>query len=361
MILNRKSIIQFLFFLFLFLHALPLLFNQQYELIIQLNYSIILLSLIISTFFNKKMSIISIVLILLIILSVSMSILGFSGTISSLIMAASLPHFFFSAVHSKKDFLKICYKPIIFFAISLIFFSINLYSNVINFLSNPIYLGQYFGIASINYVPIVISSSSILVYLLINQKNNDYNLKNFNTLILLILIFLSIFFSFIFTTRVIFFCSFILLYTYFERFKIILFPVFTITLFYNIDIISITFFELFGTFDLRILVTDYSRIDSILNLINSSLSNYFYNFDFRNQMSYSSIINLLFSMFPFTFIFLHHLFKTAITIFNSNSLSLFFIFICSFAVTLFQMDFFSVFVLFFFMEYVNFSYNNYAD
>ncbi len=69
-------------------------------------------------------------------------------------------------------------------------------------------------------------------------------------------------------------------------------------------------------------------------------------------MSYSSLVNLLFSLFPLTLVFLYNLPKTLIIIFKRRDISLFSVFSSSFISVIYQMDFFSIFAFFFFLEYV---------
>lgn len=361
MILTRSSIVKFLFFLFLFLHAAPLITNQNYQLITILNYSIVLSLLIASSFSNKKMSLISIIYISLICISVIMSILGFSGTISSLIMAASLPHFLFRFINSKKDFLQLFYLPIILSSFLLIIFSAYLYVDVNHALGSYIdrfYLGEYFIIASINLVPLLFAGFSVLAYLLVKTKITYLSSKRFDSFILGLLVLLTIFYSSIFLTRSVLICSLILLYACFKKTRILLLFTIPFFVFYNIDTLMPLFTIFFGSDNISDILFDSSRTFSIKNLINSSLNNFLYNFDFRDQMSYSSLINLLFSMFPLTFIFLYSPSNALIKIFKRSEISLFLIFLSSFTLVIYQMDFFSIFTFFFFLEYVNMFINN---
>jgi hypothetical protein len=369
MILKRTSLVKFLFFVFLLLHAIPLVFNENYQLIIIFTYSIILFSLIVSSFNNKNMSPISIMYISLIGISLTMSSLGFSGTISSLIMAASLPHFLFSNLNSEKDFLQLFYQPIMLSSFLLILFSAYLYTDVqdilgISYLGNNVLedfskdqLGEYFIRASINYVPLVFFSFSVLLYLLVRTKIKHIDNKRFHSLFLILLVLLTIFYSSIFLTRSVFVCSFILLYVCLNKKTRILIVLITpIIVFYNIDVINTMISNFFYTGSSTILeiLSDYRRADSITNLINSSLS---FNFDFRNQVSYSSFINLLFSLFPLTLVFLYSPFNTLIRIFKKRDISWFVVFLSCFMLVIYQMDFFSIFTFFFFMEYIKFFMN----
>ena len=144
-----------------------------------------------------------------------MSILGFSGSISSLIMAAALPHFLFSIVNSKKDFLQLFYQPIMLSSFLLIIFSAYLYTDVKDVLDNLHYLGQYFIIASINYLPLVFVSFNVLVYLLVRTKIEHLSNKSFDSLFFSLFVLLTFFYSSIFLTRSVVMCSLILLYAYF--------------------------------------------------------------------------------------------------------------------------------------------------
>jgi len=368
MILKRTTLIKFLFFVFLLLHALPLAFNQNYQLITILNYSIILFSLIISSLNNKNMSPISIMYMILIGISLAMSSLGFSGTISSLIMAASLPHFLFSNLNSEKDFLQLFYQPIMLSSFFLILFSAYLYTDVqdilgLSYLGNNVLkdfsldqLGEYFIKASINVVPLVLFSFSVLLYLLVRTKIKHIGNKSFHSLFLILLVLLTIYYSSIFLTRSVFVCSFILLYACFNKKTRILTALITpIIVFYNIDIITMinNFFNT-GTYTFLEVISDYRRIDSITNLVNSSLS---FNFDFRSHMSDSSFINLLFSLFPLTLVFLYNPFNTLIRIFKKRDIDFFLVFLSCFMLVIYQMDFFSIFTFFFFMEYIKFFMN----
>jgi len=369
MILKRTTLMKFLFFVFLLLHTLPLAFNQNYQLITILNYSIILFSLIISSFNNKNMSPISIMYIILIGTSVTMSSLGFSGTISSLIMAASLPHFLFSNLNSEKDFLQLFYQPIMLSSFLLILFSAYLYTDVqdilgLSYLGNNVLedfskdqLGEYFIKASINVVPLVLFSFSVLLYLLVRTMIKHIDNKRFYSLFLILLVLLTIYYSSIFLTRSVFVCSLILLYVCFnKKTRILTVLIIPIIVLYNIDVVNtmINSFFYTGSYSILEVITDYQRLDSITNLINSSLS---FNFDFRNQASYSSFINLLFSLFPLTLVFLYNPFNTLIRIFKKRDIDWFLVFLSCFMLVIYQMDFFSIFTFFFFMEYIKFFIN----
>lgn len=348
MILKKTYLIQFLFFVFLLLHSLPLVFNENYPLIIIFNYSIILFSLIVCSFNNKKMTLLSIVLISLIFISITMSVLGFSGSISSLIMAASLPHFLLRNINSERDFLKLFYKPIMISTFLLMLCSMYLYIDVKDILDSY-YLGEYFTIASINFVPLVFFSFSVLQYLLFRVDARKAENKKLQFIFLISFILITMFFSSIFFTRSVFVCSLILLYASFKKGRILILLSVPIAVIYNIDIIMPIITNFLGSDNLLDIVSDYRRSDSITNMIKSSLR---LSFDFSNQASYSSLINLLFSLFPFTLVFLYNPLSALISIVKVRDITLLLVFSSCLVLVFYQMDFFSIFTFFFFMEYI---------
>jgi len=347
--LKRVVLARFLFFLFLFLHVIPFVLNESYEFIIILNYSIIIFLLFVSSFNKKKIDSISIIFMSLIFISITMSVIGYSGTVSSLILAASLPHFLFSNINSEEDFLQFFYQPIILCSLLLILFSAYLYIDVKDDLTSYYYLGEYFIIASINYVPLLFSSFCVIICILFRAKDKQNDNKLFHSLFFILLVLLTGFYSMIFLTRTVTFCSLLLLFAHLKKTRIYFILLIPIIVIYNIDIIILEVIKFFGSDTLSDIGSDNARFDSVTNLINSSLS---FDYDFRNKMSYSSLINLLFSIFPLTLVFLYNPFKTLIIIFNRRNISMFLVFLSSIILVIYQMDFFSIFAFFFFMEYV---------
>jgi len=347
--LKRLVLTRFLFFLFLFLHVIPFVLKERYQFITILNYSIIIFLLFVSSFNKKKIDSISIIFMSLIFISITMSVFGYSGTVSSLILAASIPHFLFSNINSKKDFLQLFYQPIILCSILLILFSVYLYIDVKDILDSYYYLGEYFVIASINYVPLLFSNFCVIIYILFRAKNKQIDNKLFHSLFFILLVLLTALYSTIFLTRTVFICSLLLLFAHLKKTRIYFILLIPIIVIYNIDVILLEVIKFFGSETISDIGSDNIRFDSATNLINSSLS---FNFDFRNKMSYSSLINLLFSLFPLTLVFLYNPFKTLIIIFNRRDVGLFLVFLSCIILVIYQMDFFSIFAFFFFMEYV---------
>ena len=347
--LKRVALTRFLLFLFFFLHVIPFVLKENYQFITILNYSIVIFLLFISCFNKKKIDSISIIFMSLIFISITMAVFGFSGTISSLILAASIPHFLFSNINSEKDFLQLFYLPIILCSLLLILFSAYLYIDVKDILDSYYYLGEYFIIASINYVPLLFSSFCVIIYILFRVNNKQIDNKLFHSLFFILLVLLTGFYSMIFLTRTVFVCSLLLLFAHLKKTRIYFILLIPIIVIYNIDVILLEVIKFFGSETISDIGSDNIRFDSATNLINSSLS---FNFDFRNKMSYSSLINLLFSLFPLTLVFLYNPFKTLIIIFNRRDVGLFLVFLSCIILVIYQMDFFSIFAFFFFMEYV---------
>ena len=347
--LKRFALIRFLLFSFFFLHVIPFFLKESYQFITIFNYSIVIFLLFISSFNKKKIKPISLIFISLIFISITMAVFGFSGTISSLILAASIPHFLLSNINSEKDFIQLFYQPIILCSLLLILFSAYLYIDVKDILDSYYYLGEYFIIASINYVPLLFCSFCVITFILFRAKNKQIDNKLFHSLFFILLVLLTGFYSMIFLTRTVFVCSFLLLFAHFKKTRIYLILLMLTIAIYNIDAILLEVIKFFGSETISDIAGDNRRFDSVTNLINSSLS---LDFDFRNQMSYSSLINLLFSLFPLTLVYLYNLLNALIIIFKRRDISLFSVFLSSFFLVIYQMDFFSIFAFFLFLEYV---------
>ena len=348
--LTRINYIRLFLFLFLFLHLVPFAFRESYQFLTILNYSIILFFLFLFSFNKKKLDLISIIFMGLILISTVMSLFGYSGTISSLILAASIPHFMFSNINSKKDFLELFYQPIIISVFLLILFSAQLYIDVKDDLTSYYFLGEYFITASINYVTLTLNCFCIITYLIIKTKIEQVDKKLFYSLFLVLLISLSVYFSIIFLTRTVFVCSLFILLAHLKKIRIYFILITLIIAINYADVIFLEVIKFFGAETLSDIASDNSRFDSVTNLINSQVN---FEFDFRNQMSYSSLINLLFSLFPLTFMFLYSPFKALIIILKRRNISLLLVFSSSFIVVVYQMDFFSIFTFFFLINYVD--------
>lgn len=358
MIIHQKKSINFLFFIFLFLHTVPLIFRENYQMITSVNYSIVLLLLFLISFYKSNINLVSSVMISMIFISFIMTLFGYSGTIFALILAASLPTFLFNNIKSKDELLNIFYSPIIFCSILVIIFSFYLFDQIKDRLFEVFFLGKYFIISSINYVPLLLFSFSVLCYSIIRIKNKNAEKKSkFDFLFLTILLSVTIFFSFIYGTRSVFLVSLIFVFIHLKKFKRLLIPLSLLLIFYNKDqliLATVDFFTINDLSEISEVGKDNRRADSLVSLIKSSMQ---LEYNFRENMSYSTLINLLFSLFPLSLIYLYHLFMPISIVFKRGISDLHFIYGLSLFITIYQMDFFSIFTLFFLIKFIKFSYS----
>jgi hypothetical protein len=350
MIINKQKVLRFIFFIFLFLHTIPLVFRENYQLITVLNYSIILGSLVFLLFNKEKLNLFLLFASVLVLISLILSFLGFSGSVLAYILAASLPYFLFKKIKSDRDFLNFFYLPVILSSIFLLIFSGYLFYNIRNDILNIPLIGSYFVIASINIVPLLFFAFSILYFVLLEVKKRNSTVVRFEFFFLLLLLFVGIFLSFIFSTRSVFIVSLIILVVHIRKYvKVLTFAV-IIFMYYNMSLLFEVINILFGSASFIELAFDVERTESIMDLIVMSMN---LGYDFRNNMSYSSLFNLLFSLFPFTLIFLPNILITPLKIIKKRMYHMIFIFGGCLLVTLFQMDFLSIFILFFLIESIN--------
>ena len=104
----------------------------------------------------------------------------------------------------------------------------------------------------------------------------------------------------------------------------------------------------FGSSTFVEIASDNQRLDSVTNLILSQIK---FDFDFRNNMSYSSFINLIFSLFPLTLVYLYKPLKTIVLIFRRRDISLLLVFCSALILVVYQMDFLSIFTFYFLINY----------
>lgn len=346
----RKKTLKLFFFTFLLLHTIPLVDRYLYETITKINYSIVLPTLTLLSI-RKLNSPSSFIQLLIIVISVFFLLIGKSGTIFALVLSASSPYFIFQNFKTKDDLIEFCSSSIIKVSVFLIITSIVLFYLVSSKLIEFYFLGEYFIIASINYVPLLFWSFSIL--LLIRSSIVKYNLKEYSFTGIIIL--LGIFFSLIFLTRSTLIALFALLLMHYRKYwKLILFN-FAIVVFLYIPEIREFSISYMGSDNVSEIAEDDRRLDSILLLINDSVN---FGYDFRKHMSFSSLINLLFSIFPFTLFYLIPLSRPVFKFFFITNFINFYLFLLCIFIIAYQMDFFSVFTLFFLLEFFKFNKNN---
>ena len=353
MILSKQKVVRFIFFIFLFLHTLPLVAKESYQLITVFNYSIILGSLFLLLFNSDKLNFFLLFASLLVIVSVILAFLGFSGSILAYVLAAIFPSLLFKKIKSDRDFLFYFYLPITISSISLLIFSGYLFFEIrdeVFLYSNSLQLGEFFIIASINVVSLYFFGFSVLYFVLLLVKKRNFKEKWFESFIILGLLSAGLFFSFVFNTRVVFAVILIIITLHFSKYSKLLILLIITFLLYNFSSISNALNVFYGNSNLSKLIFDNERSISSLNLINTSMN---LGFSFRNNMSYSSLINLLFSLFPFTLIFLPNILSTPSKIIRNKMYYMLFLFSGCLLVTIFQMDFLSIFILFFLIESIN--------
>ena len=348
--MSRKNIIRFFFFAFLLLHTIPLVDRFTYETITKINYSLILPAL---TLFSirKLNSPSALIQLSIIVISVIFLLAGKAGTIFALVLSASSPYFIFQNFKTKDDLIEFFSSSLIIVSVFLIITSIVLFYLVSSMLIEFELFGEYFIIASINYVPLLFWSFSIL--LLIRSSVVKYNFTE--NLFTGIIILIGVFFSLIFLTRSTLIALFALLFIHYRNYwKFILFT-FIIVIYFHLTEIREFFVEYMGSENISEMGEDERRFDSILIFINDAIH---FGYDFRKYMSFSSLINLLFSIFPLTLFYLIPMFSQVFKFFyNTNFINFCSFLLCVFIIS-YQMDFLSVFVLFFLLEFFNFNKNN---
>jgi len=125
-------------------------------------------------------------------------------------------------------------------------------------------------------------------------------------------------------------------------------------LFYNKDqlmLATVDFLTITDISNITEVGQDDRRLGSLTALIKSSTQ---LEYNFREHMSFSTLINLLFSLFPLSLIYLYHLFMPISIVFKRGVSDLHFIFGLSLLITIYQMDFFSIFTLFFLIRFITF-------
>ena len=154
--------------------------------------------------------------------------------------------------------------------------------------------------------------------------------------------------SWIFLTRSVFVCSLLILVAHLKKLrKYLLLATLFIAIYFS-DTILTEIMAFFGSSTFVEIASDNQRLDSVTNLILSQIK---FDFDFRNNMSYSSFINLIFSLFPLTLVYLYKPLKTIVLIFRRRDISLLLVFCSALILVVYQMDFLSIFTFYFLINY----------
>ena len=346
--INRKIFLQVVIFLFLVLHLIPFIAREIYQDITIINYSVIGALAIVISFTSRKLTRIGRIYCLLVICSLVIAISGGSGSIFSLVLAATLPSLLFVNIKSQNDFQNLFERPAILVAILGILLSLPLYLDLRGDLDNYSLLGDYFGIASINYVPLTLFSVCILLYLVALRKVTGSRNRRLVLILFTVLVSVNIFFSTIFLTRSILAASSFSIFLVTKRYRYLLFLVVALLTYPATSAIIAKAEKFFGGSSLIEITLDYQRYDSVTYLIRAAFN---FDFNFRENMSYSSLANLLFSIFPFTLIFLYLPVKSAMALYKEKNFSVLSVLLCSFFTICYQMDFLSIFSFFLIVSY----------
>lgn len=364
MVKLNYNILRFLLFLFLLIQALTFVTRQNMQQMLIFDYSFVLSVVFVFSISksNQRNPIKFFYLTSLAIISFVLYMFGFAGSISGNILAASIPFFIFNHIDSSKKLISILYNPIKWGTIAIIIFGTFLFFDVHNQLTNFALLTKYFIKASINYVSLMFYGCAMLYLLIYNIKKRVSSVSKFDYLLAIIILGTSTFYSAMYLTRSTFVASIIMSIIFFRANKIFLFISFMIAIvMFRMEIIEY-FVSFLGSDSIGDLAVQDVRVESINYLVSNAID---FNYDFSNTMSHSSLINLLFCLFPFTLFFGVDLVITAIGIIKIKVMELqvyyailFFtaVFVCTY-----QMDFFSIFTLFMCGQFIIFESRSYGN
>ena len=353
--MGRESNIKFLFSLFLILHIIPLVFRDYYQIITQVNYSLTLSLILLFLIFKQKLSITDIIMIGMVFFSFLLYLFGSSGTVSALIMSAITPAFFFKYLKEEKGkLISIFYFSVKLSSFVLILFGFYFFIINRDKLTDFIFRSECFVVASINYVSLIFFSFSVLFYLLIYYKKEiGKKVSKQDRILYLTLVSSSIFFGHMYSTKTTFVASIVLLFLYLRRGWVALLLLLVVAVLIKINEILLFVTLFLGADNLSGVFEDSGREDSISFLIENAFA---LNYNFRDYMSYSSLLNLFFCLMPFSLIFIPKVFYGIKSLINKNYI-LFAVFMLCIILTLYQMDFLSIFTLFFLINYIDY-FNN---
>lgn len=283
------------------------------------------------------------------IASFALYIFGFSGSISGFILCATVPYFMVNQFKTPQKLIEALFPAIKWGCVLIIILGTIMFIGIRDQLNNMVLMTTFFIKASINYVSLLFYGFTTL-YILLYDLKEKYSEKptKFEYAIAILMLATSAFYSAMYLTRSTFIASIVLFAVFFRQKRIIIF----ISLILAFIIFSDKVYEfivgLLGTDSVSDLATQDIRVKSINNLIDQSL---IFDYDFTNNMSYSSLINVLFCLFPFSLVLGVPLIAYIAGIVKQKNLDrmIFYILLLasSIFVSLYQMDFFSAFVLYF--------------
>lgn len=348
--IKRIDLLQTVFAIFLILNIVPFFIRNQYEIITKVNYSLTLLLLLALTTLPRNVYK-QFYLYLLLIFSILFVLLGNSGSIFSLLACAIFPILLFYHFRNKENLFDFFYLPIIIASVLSIIAVLYVFLKTYNILTEFYFLGEYFVIASINYVPLTLFNIAIVLYLIL-QANYFQKYIAISKAILFVLTILCVIASFFYLTKTSLFGSTFLLFLQLKR-KHLLFILGTVVF------VFIKYHELFldafvafmGADPSDVTMKDDRRFDSAVLLVSDAIK---FKFNFRDAQSFSTLLNLLFSIFPISLFMISPLIKI-LRKFDFKIINQYALFGIMILLTSYQMDFMSIFTLYFITVYISYS------
>lgn len=342
-----------LFFMFLFIQIVPFLTRENMQQILILDYSFIFpLIFLYSALKRDNRNIFQYLYFVAIsIASFILYFFGFSGSISGFILCSTVPYFIFNHFNTPNKLIIALFPAIKWASVAIIIFGTIMFIGIRDQLNNMLLMTTFFIKASINYVSLLFFGFTLLYIMLFDiKKQYVEEPTRFEFIIAIVMLTSSAFYSAMYLTRSTFIASIILFAVFFRQNRTIIF----VSIIFAFIIFSDKVYEFLGNLlglgvnTVSNLAVQDIRVQSINNLIDKSLD---FDYNFTDNMSYSSLINVLFSLFPFSLVLGIPLIFYAVGVFQLKNLDrkIFYtllltssIFIC-----LYQMDFFSAFVLYF--------------
>jgi hypothetical protein len=353
-ILKRVDILQTVYAIFLISNILPFFIRNQYEIITKLNYSLTLLVLLGLTTLPRNVYK-QFYLYILLIFSIGLVVLGNSGSIFALIACTIFPIILFYNFKKREDLFVFFYPPIITVSVFSIIAVLYVFLNTYNILTEFYFLGEYFVIASINYVPLTLFNIATLLYLILQVNYFQKNIA-ISKVILFVLTLLCVVASFIYLTKTTLFGSFLLLFLQLNR-KYLLFilGILVFVLLKYQELFLDAFMAFMGAEQNELTMNDDRRVDSAVLYVTDAIK---FKFNYRDTQSFSTLLNLLFSIFPFSLLMVFPLIYV-IRKFDFKIINQYALFGVTLLLTVYQMDFMSIFNLYFITQIISYS-NKYS-
>lgn len=345
----RRILLQFVYTCFLVLNIMPFFFRNQYEIITRVNYSLTLIILFVLVTLPRNLYK-QIYLYFLLFISILLFLLGNSGSIFSILACSIFPIILFYNFSNKEVLFDFIFPPIIIASVLSIIAVVFIFLNTYDILTEFYFLGEYFVIASINYVPLTLFNFAIVLYLIL-QVNYSHRHIAISNAILLLLTISCLIASFVYLTKTVLFGSiFLLLLQARRKYLLIILCIMLYVLTKYHEMIVDSFIVFMGTDPSEFSMKDDRRFDSALVFVTDSMK---FRFNYRETQSFSTLLNLLFSIFPLS-LFLAFPLINVIRKFDFNIINQFALFCIMLLLTSYQMDFMSIFTLFFTTSFITY-------